>query len=114
MVFLITGLVFILCGAILYKFPPKSINSMIGYRTPMSMKNKDTWDEAQRHSGKSMLVVGVITIFLWALSYLLKGFLLSETFQLLVILIGAIIMIVVDEVHLWKIFNRDGSRKGVA
>ena len=111
MVFLITGLVFIFCGLILYKFPPESINSMLGYRTPMSMKNKDTWDEAQRHGGKSMLVVGVINIFLWALSYLVKGFLLSEIFQGLIMLLGAIIMLVVDEVHLWRTFNRDGSRK---
>lgn len=49
MVFLITGIVFIFCGFILFKFPPDSINSMIGYRTPMAMKNKDTWDEAQKY-----------------------------------------------------------------
>ena len=111
MVFLITGLVFILCGFILYKFPPKSINSMLGYRTSMSMKNKETWDEAQRYGGKSMLVVGVINILLWDLSYLVKGFLLSEIFQGLIMLLGAIIMLAVDEVHLWRTFNRDGSRK---
>lgn len=111
MVFLITGIVFIFCGFILFKFPPDSINSMIGYRTPMAMKNKDTWDEAQKYGGKSMVVVGIITMLLWVLSYLIKGFLLSETFQLLVLILCAVIMIVADEIHLWRTFNRDGSRK---
>ena len=111
MIFLITGSVFIFCGFILYKFPPESINNMLGYRTSMSMKNKDTWDEAQIQGGKSMVIVGVINIILWALSYLVKGVLISEIFQGLITLLGAIIMLVVDEVHLWRTFNRDGSRK---
>lgn len=111
MVLLITGIVFIFSGFILFRFPPHSINSIIGYRTSMSMKNKDTWDEAQKYGGKSMLVVGTISMILYGASYLIKGFLLSETFQLLVLILSAVIMIVVDEIHLWRSFNRDGSRK---
>ncbi len=111
MVLLITGIVFIFYGFILFRFSPDSINSIIGYRTSMSMKNKDTWDEAQKYGGKSMLVVGIISMILCGASYLIKGFLLSETFQLLVLLLSAVVMIVVDEIHLCRTFNRDGSRK---
>lgn len=111
MVLLIVGIVFIFCGFILFKFPPDNINGMLGYRTPMSMKNKDTWDEAQNYGGKSMIVVGIVSMILWVIAYLIKGFLSSETFQLLILLLGAIIMIVVDEIHLIRIFNKDGSRK---
>jgi uncharacterized membrane protein len=95
----------------MFKFPPESINGVMGYRTPMSMKNKDTWDEAQKYSGISMTILGGINILLGTLSYLVKGFLVNELFQLLFTLIGATIMIIIDEVHLRKVFNKDGSRK---
>ena len=31
---------------------PKEINEVFGYRTPMSMKNKDTWEFAHKYCGK--------------------------------------------------------------
>lgn len=111
MVLLITGIIFIFFGFLLFKFPPEDINGIMGYRTSMSMKNKDTWDEGQRYGGMSMLVIGGINILLGIISYLAKGFLLNNLFQLLIMLLCAIIMIVVDEIHLRKIFNKDGSRK---
>ena len=50
MILLTTGIIFLLGGLLMFKFPPESINGVIGYRTPMSMKNKDTWDEAKKYS----------------------------------------------------------------
>lgn len=111
MILLTTGIIFLLCGLLMFKFPPESINGVIGYRTPMSMKNKDTWDEAQKYSGVSMIILGIISLLLAIISYLVKGLLANESFQLLFMLIGTIIMIIIDEVHLRKIFNKDGSRK---
>lgn len=32
--------------------PPKEINSGYGYRTARSMRNRETWDFAQRYSGR--------------------------------------------------------------
>lgn len=37
---------------------PKEINSIYGYRTTMSMKNKDTWEFAHRYCGKLWWQIG--------------------------------------------------------
>ena len=39
-------------GKLFLKSPPKEINSIYGYRTSRSMKNKETWDFAHRYCGK--------------------------------------------------------------
>ena len=41
---------------------PKKINFLYGYRTAMSMKNKDTWTFAHRHSGRIMFRVGLVML----------------------------------------------------
>ncbi len=42
--------------------PPKTINSGFGYRTTMSMKNQDTWQFAQRYSGRLWYWLGLILL----------------------------------------------------
>ena len=39
-------------GRYFMKKAPKEINSVFGYRTSMSMKNKDTWEFAHKYCGK--------------------------------------------------------------
>ncbi len=39
---IILGIIFIIIGFIFKAFPPKKINSILGYRTLLSMKNQDT------------------------------------------------------------------------
>jgi hypothetical protein len=39
-----SGLIFMLAGFIMLKFPPKKINSLYGYRTSSSMKNQERVD----------------------------------------------------------------------
>jgi len=44
-----------------YKFlrkPPKNINPVFGYRTPMSMKNMDTWKFAHKYIGRLWYLIG--------------------------------------------------------
>lgn len=41
---------------------PKEINCAFGYRTSMSMKNKDTWEFAHHYCGKLWLRLGWITL----------------------------------------------------
>ena len=45
-------------GRYFMKKAPKEINSLFGYRTSMSMKNKDTWEFAHKYSGKVWYVCG--------------------------------------------------------
>lgn len=112
MVFLIVGITFSITGFILKKFPSESINGVYGYRTPMSMKNKETWDEAQKYGGHSMVMLGIISCILAAYVYLVPNSIINNmSIQLLFLLVGSIGMIVIDEVHLKKLFNKDGSRK---
>lgn len=64
---LFAGVVFVLLGAIMYKFPPKTINHFYGYRTTSSMKNQETWDFSQKFSSVLMIKMGAKFI---ALSFL--------------------------------------------
>ena len=60
---LATGIIFIAVGALLYKFPPKSINFLYGYRTKNSMKTQERWDFAQIYAAKTIIKVGFILCF---------------------------------------------------
>lgn len=49
-------------GRYFMKKAPKEINSVFGYRTSMSMKNKDTWKFAHKYCGKVWYVCGIIML----------------------------------------------------
>ncbi len=56
---LLIGIIFMITAGIVYKFPPKKINYLYGYRTTASMKSKEHWDFAQRYSSVKMFQAGV-------------------------------------------------------
>jgi len=56
----LTGPFFMMIGALMLKFPPKTINGIYGYRTPNSMKSQERWDYSQRYSAKEMIKLGGI------------------------------------------------------
>ena len=64
----------IFIGYIMYKYPPKKINWIVGYRTRKSMKNEENWKFANQYCGKLWIKIGlimfVITLVLFALFYL--------------------------------------------
>ena len=41
--------------------PPREINSAVGYRTSMSMKNEDTWQFAHHYMGRIWKISGIVT-----------------------------------------------------
>ena len=49
-------------GRYFMKKAPKEINSVFGYRTSMSMKNKDTWKFAHKYCGKVWYVCGMVML----------------------------------------------------
>ncbi|MCA0133234.1 SdpI family protein [Winogradskyella alexanderae] len=55
-----SGLIFCVVGVIMYKFPPKKINGIYGYRTINSMKSQERWDFAQIYSSKQMIKSGFL------------------------------------------------------
>ncbi len=55
LILLTTGLVYFLAGVLLWRFPPKKVNSIYGYRTPRSMKSRENWDFAQRYAAVELM-----------------------------------------------------------
>ena len=52
------ALIMLISGKIFSNRAPKNINTFIGYRTTMSMKNRDTWEFAHKISGKLLWKCG--------------------------------------------------------
>ncbi len=56
---LLLPLTMIFCGRYFSHKAPKEINCVFGYRTSMSMKNKDTWEYAHKLMGKLWYKCGI-------------------------------------------------------
>ena len=59
---LLIPLTMVVLGKIFMTKTPKNINVMFGYRTTMSMKNKDTWEFAHQYCGKLWLKCGAVLL----------------------------------------------------
>lgn len=105
MLLLISGTIFILSGGLL-KFPPKDINGLIGYRTSMSMKNNDTWNESQKYDELSIIILVIVNLILELILYILKRQINTENLQLIFIILSSIIMIIACDLHLKKYLTK--------
>jgi len=109
---LLIGPLILLIGLIYFYFQPKNINHLYGYRTILSMKNSDTWQESNKRGSIMILWVGLLTCSVQVLG-ITFGFdtdavLLSAcSFLVLSLIIGAILV----ESQLRAIFDKDGNRK---
>lgn len=114
---LLIPLVMIGFGKEFMRNPPKEINPGYGYRTTMSMKNKMTWDFAQRYAGKVWYKISRIMLPLSILPMLLvigKEIGTVGTVGLWVSMAQAAVMlgtIPVVEHALKKNFDKNGTRK---
>lgn len=61
MIFGILGVLMIIVGNMM---PQAEKNSVIGVRTPWSMKNEITWKKSQRFGGISFILSGIIILFI--------------------------------------------------
>ena len=101
-------------GKLFMTKPPQDINTVFGYRTTMSMKNKDTWEFAHKYCGKLWFKCGLTLLPLSAVPLIFvfnKGTDITGTVggivcavQLL-LLIGSILP---TEAALKKTFDRNG------
>lgn len=60
LILLATGLIFLVSGWLLKKWPPKKINILCGYRSARSLRNKESWDFAQKMAATESLKCGTI------------------------------------------------------
>ena len=58
---LIIGPLMLVISLIFFYFPPKKINLIYGHRTTLSMKNQDTWNDANKRSTHMILLVSALT-----------------------------------------------------
>ena len=107
------GIIILVVGWIMVKYPPKKINYLYGYRTESSMKNQQTWDEANRFSARLMVKIGYILILVGLVfSLIFNADVLQPSIQnvlrpaLLLIssIASAVILIAVTQRHLEKTF----------
>ena len=104
-------------GKYFLKTAPKNINTVFGYRTSMSMKNKDTWIFAHKYCGKIWFISGLIML---PLSVIVMMFVFGGL-ENVVGTVGAVrcgiqfipilISIILTEKALNKTFDKNGIRR---
>ncbi len=70
---LLSGVLFVIAGAVTYFYPPKKINTLYGYRTNASMQSQERWDFAQKFSSLLMIKAAVPLIMVSSLAILIPG-----------------------------------------
>ena len=104
-------------GKFFLKTAPKNINTVFGYRTSMSMKNKDTWIFAHKYCGKIWFISGLIML---PLSVVVMMLVIGGSENLVgavgaglcgVQFIPIVISIILTEKALNKTFDENGIRR---
>ena len=96
---------------------PKEINAVFGYRTSMSMKNKDTWEFAHLYCGKLWRVIGWIMLPLSVLAMLTVAGKEIGTIGIFggVLMVAQCVFLTVPiiptEIALRKRFDQNGNRR---
>ena len=104
-------------GAFFTKTAPKKINYLFGYRTDMSMKNRDTWEFAHKYFGKLWFRFGLLLIPITVIPMLFvigNSENVVATVGLIVGFVNTVTLIVpifFTEKALNKAFDKDGNRK---
>jgi uncharacterized membrane protein len=109
------GVIFLTAAYIQKWYPPKKINALYGYRTPASMKNQQTWDEANRYSTRLMIRYALIMLAIGLLITALvenmrmdkDAFMLIKVGLMIASAIGmAVLLIINTEKHLHNTFDK--------
>lgn len=104
-------------GRYFEKKPPKEINAAFGYRTTMSMKNKETWNFAHSYVGKLWNKGGCAILVLSVIAMLLVAGKDIDTVSkagMAVCIVQTVIMvltIIPTERALKKHFDKNGNRR---
>ena len=114
---LLFPVIMIVMGRYFMKTSPKEINYIFGYRTNMSIKNKDTWDFAHKYIGKLWFYLGLILVPITVIQMLLVIGGNEDTISMIgsiiciVALVVLIVSIIPTERALKKTFDKEGNRK---
>lgn len=107
------SIIFIICGIALKLWAPEEVSGIFGYRTFFSMKNKETWKEGNEFSAMMMIVSGIICLLLsLTITFFYKDDpSISRKISGIVTVILVLGSIFYTEIHLKKVFDKDGNRR---
>lgn len=114
---LLIPLLMIFFGNYFIKKGPHKINLLFGYRTSMSMKNKDTWHFAHKYFGKLWALLGWALLFITIIAMF---FIIHSSDNLMkkiglmlmsIQILGLIGSIIPTEIALKKTFDKKGCRR---
>ena len=80
--------------------PPGEINNAYGYRTAASMRNQETWDEAQSYSSRALIVAALATMAYQVASCFLMKPIVSLITSCVVLVTATCLCIPLTELHL--------------
>ena len=123
-IWIMIGIIYILiptlmtgAGWMIWKYPPKNINAIYGYRTRMSSLNQNTWQFSQEYAGRlwvrwgiRMMPVSILLLMFFAAS----GETAASTAGSVLCMVQVVIMlssIAVVERALNKVFDKQGNIK---
>ncbi len=104
-------------GKSFQKAAPKDINSVYGYRTTMSMKNRDTWEFAHHYCGRLWFRMGLILLPVNLIPMLLVIGGSMELVNIVGSVLCAIDTVIIiatifpTEAALKRTFDQDGNRR---
>ena len=96
---------------------PKNINGIYGYRTSMSMKNKETWEFAHQYCGRLWIKLGFIILIISIICSLIaftcddKGQGIIDLILVTIQTIALIVSIFPAQTELKKNFDKNGNRR---
>lgn len=114
---LILPITMIFLGRYYSRKAPKNINWVYGYRTPLSTKNKDTWEFAHKYFGKLWYKIGIILLPVTVIAML---FVIGRSENIIAIvgeiICGVQVVLMVLVIHpteraLKRNFDKDGNKR---
>ena len=99
--------------ALVYKFfPPQKINKYYGYHMKSSMRNDDTWNEANSYASRLLTLLSIVFLVAALLASNKPDFNAWALAAFAVVLIGSCAFIYfLTERHMKNVFDEEGKRK---
>ncbi len=113
----IIPIIMLFFGVKFRKHGPKNINGIYGYRTSMSMKNKETWEFANQYCAKVWMKLGFVMLPISIIGSILEFLFIGDVQGIIEIIIVTIqttvliISIFPVEKALKKNFDQYGNRR---
>lgn len=102
------GLLFIV-SLVFWKFPPKKINSLYGYRTHKTMQNQDIWDFANALFNQNLIIYAAIS-FIAGLLFAYVAPSQTSWQPMALVLLTLLVCIIKTERALKDNFTEEGKR----